>query len=204
MSSVTLPRSARAAGELLLSLCDGDAKRMTEAIGYGPCAGFLMNTGLASALPSGVAAGTGANGRAVDPITGEYEPTEEERALDEINRMTDAEKEAEAERLFVLFDRLNKTGVVQVRHPMAAAHDSGRFEEIEAQTAQQEAERQEQEDQQTERDVEREMAAHKRRKEEAKLRAQKLAQPKPALVDAVAEQQSVKPVEHDARSETAP
>ncbi|GAK67542.1 uncharacterized protein PAN0_019d5770 [Moesziomyces antarcticus] len=215
MSSVTLPRSARAAGELLLSLCDADAKRMTETIGYGPCAGFLMNTGLASALPSGVAP-TGANGRTVDPITGEYEPTEEERALDEIDRMTDAEKEAEAERLFVLFDRLNKTGVVQVRHPMAAAHESGRFEEIEAQTAQQEAERQEQEDQQTERDVEREMAAHKRRKEEAKLRAQKLAQPKPvqaeaaARVDAAVEQQApaaaiepVEAVEHDARSETA-
>ncbi|CDR99771.1 hypothetical protein [Sporisorium scitamineum] len=98
MSSVTLSRPACASGELLLSLCNGDAKQMTEAIGYGPCAGFLMNTGLASALPSGAAA-TDSNGRMVDPITGEYEPTEEEKAMDEINRMTEEEKEAEAERL---------------------------------------------------------------------------------------------------------
>jgi hypothetical protein len=40
--------------------------------------------------------------------------------------MIDAEKEVEAERLFVLFDRLNKTGVVQVRHPMAAAQGAVR------------------------------------------------------------------------------
>ena len=173
MSSVTFSRLARASGELLLSVCDGDAKQMTEAIGYGPCAGFLMNTGLASALPSG-AASADSNGRTIDPITGEYEPTEEEKAMDEINRMTEEEKEAEAERLFVLFDRLNKTGVVQVRHPMQTASEQGRFEEIEAQTEADEKARREKEDEETEREVEREMAAHKKRKEEARIRAQKL------------------------------
>ncbi|TKY87049.1 hypothetical protein EX895_003726 [Sporisorium graminicola] len=173
MSSVTLSRPARASGELLLSLCNGDAKQMTEVIGYGPCAGFLMNTGLASALPSGVAPAD-SNGRTVDPITGEYEPTEEEKAMDEINRMTEEEKEAEAERLFVLFDRMNKTGVMQVRHPMAAAHESGRFEEIDAKAEADEKARLEKEDEEAEREVEREMAAHRKRKEEAKVRAHKL------------------------------
>ncbi|KAJ1021861.1 hypothetical protein NDA16_003624 [Ustilago loliicola] len=174
MSSVTLPRLARASGELLLSLCDGDAKRMTETIGYGPCAGFLMNTGLASALPSGTTATSGPDGRTIDPITGEYEPTEEERARDEINRMTEEEKEAEAERLFVLFDWLNKTGVVQVRHPMEKAQQEGRFEEIQERSEQEERKRLEKEEQETEEVVEREMAESKRRKEEARVRAQRL------------------------------
>ncbi|KAJ9476146.1 hypothetical protein PHBOTO_006219 [Pseudozyma hubeiensis] len=174
MSSVTLSRLARASGELLLSLCNGDAKQMTETIGYGPCAGFLMNTGLASALPSGSAATAGANGRTVDPITGEYEPTEEEKAMDEINRMTEEEKEAEAEKLFVLFDRMNKTGVVQVRHPMAEAQESGRFQELDEKAEKEERERGEREDEEVEKEVEREMAAHRKRKEEARVRAQKL------------------------------
>ncbi|CBQ71513.1 conserved hypothetical protein [Sporisorium reilianum SRZ2] len=173
MSAVTLSRPARASGELLLSLCHGDAKHMTDTIGYGPCAGFLMNTGLASALPSG-AAPADSNGRAVDPITGEYEPTDEEKARDDISRMTEAEKEAEAERLFVLFDRMNRTGVVQVRHPVAAAHESGRLEEIDARVEADERARLEQEDAEVERAVEREMAAHRKRKDEARVRAQKL------------------------------
>lgn len=184
MSSVTLPRLARASGELLLSLCEGNAKQMTETIGYGPCAGFLMNTGLASALPSGTTSTSGPDGRAVDPITGEYEPTEEERAMDEINRMTEEEKEAEAERLFVLFDRLNKTGVVQVRHPMEKAREEGRFEQIEKRTEQEERKRVEKEEEEAEREVGREMAERKRRKEEARLRAQRLVGKSPAAAAA--------------------
>ncbi len=168
MSSVTLPRLARASGEVLLAVCDGDAKKMTEAIGYGPCAGFLMSNGLASALPtSSVSANS--NGRSIDPITGEYEPTEEERAMDEISRMTEEEKEAEAEKLFVLFDRLNKTGVVQVKHPMAAAQEEGRFEEIgEKQRAEEQLKREQEEDE-LEREVERDMAAHKKRKKRLRI-----------------------------------
>ncbi|SNX88010.1 uncharacterized protein MEPE_06721 [Melanopsichium pennsylvanicum] len=178
MSSVTLVRSARASGEVLLALCDGEAKVMSEKIGYGPCAGFLMNTGLACALPSGVKGSEGSNGRVVDPITGVYEATEEEKAMDEINTMTEEEKEAEAEKLFVLFDRLNKTGVVQVRHPMATAKDEGRFEEVDENVDKEERERIEKEDEEVESQVEREMAAYKKRKEESSIRAQKfMSQP---------------------------
>ncbi len=117
--------------------------------------------------------------------------------------MTDAEKEAEAERC-VLFDRLNKTGrgagaasdgcrtrfgaVRGDRGPDGPAGSGAARAGRPTDGARRRARN----------------GAHRRRKEEAKLRAQKLAQPKPALVDAVAEQQSVKPVEHDARSETAP
>ena len=156
-----------------------------------------MNTGLASALPSGTTSTSGPDGRAVDPITGEYEPTEEERAMDEINRMTEEEKEAEAERLFVLFDRLNKTGVVQVRHPMEKAREEGRFEQIEKRTEQEEWKRVEKEEEEAEREVGREMAERKRRKEEARLRAQRLVGKSPA---AAAETQAA---EGSGKSESA-
>lgn len=173
MSSISLSRVARASGELLLALCNGDAKQMTEAVGYGPCAGFLMNTGLASALPTSAAPTS--DGRTVDPITGEYEPTDEEKAMDEINHMTEEEKEAEAERLFVLFDRLNRTGVMQARHPMEKAQEEGRFEEITQKVEEEEMARRRKEEQDDEKQVEREMEERRRRKEEARLRAQKLA-----------------------------
>ncbi len=100
--------------------------------------------GLASALPIGT---TQSNGRSVNPITGEYETVEEE----EISKMSEEEKEREAERLFVLFDRLNRTGVVQARHPMAAAQEQGRFEEIEARAEEEERKRRKEEEEETER-----------------------------------------------------
>ena len=47
--------------------------------------------------------------------------------------MTEQEKADEAERLFVLFDRLAKTGVINVDNPLQKAQQSGRFEEIQEQ-----------------------------------------------------------------------
>jgi Guanine nucleotide exchange factor synembryn len=42
--------------------------------------------------------------------------------------MTDEEKEREAERLFVLFERMEKLGVAQ--NPVRSMQQSGRFEEL--------------------------------------------------------------------------
>ncbi|KAL1839804.1 hypothetical protein VTK73DRAFT_3914 [Phialemonium thermophilum] len=44
--------------------------------------------------------------------------------------MTDEEKEREAERLFVLFERLKKTGVVDVQNPVEQAFREGRVQEL--------------------------------------------------------------------------
>lgn len=41
--------------------------------------------------------------------------------------MTEAEKEREAERLFVMFDRLNKNGAITVENPITAAKQAGKF-----------------------------------------------------------------------------
>ncbi|EPQ25675.1 uncharacterized protein PFL1_06747 [Pseudozyma flocculosa PF-1] len=178
MSSVMLQRTARAAGEMLLAICESDPKSMTEAIGYGPCAGFLMNSGLASALPPSYTNGNGSSpdgsGRTVNPITGQFDPTAEELAAD-MDSMTEEEKEAEAEKLFCLFDRLNRTGVVKVQDPREKLHEEGRFEEIDGAREDEERRRMEEEDENDERIVEREMRERKKRMEEARRRARKLA-----------------------------
>ncbi len=53
-----------------------------------------------------------------------------EEPEDDGPEMTEEEKEREAERLFVLFERLKKTGVVDVVNPVEQAMREGRFEEL--------------------------------------------------------------------------
>ncbi|CAO1613181.1 unnamed protein product [Sympodiomycopsis kandeliae] len=119
MSSVCYTRLSQVAGELLLALCKSDAKTMVNEIGYGPCAGFLVSKGLIGSLPEGPPpSSTSSEGRSINPITGQYDPSSQETATDPINNMTEEEKEAEADRLFDLFDRLNRNGVISVQNPM--------------------------------------------------------------------------------------
>ena len=61
----------------------------------------------------------------VNPITGQKLDMESNLEIE----MTDEEKEREAERLFVLFERMQKLGV-GVQNPVRAAQRSGRFEEL--------------------------------------------------------------------------
>jgi len=70
--------------------------------------------------------------REVNPITGQF--LDEEDHGPSFADMTDEEKEREAERLFVLFERLKKTGVVDVENPIAKAmrENHGRVTEIES------------------------------------------------------------------------
>ena len=77
-------------------------------MGYGNVAGFLFNKGLVTGPPtSGGASGPDdASGTQINPITGAIQ--EERPDID----MTEEEREREAERLFVLFDRLERSGAV--------------------------------------------------------------------------------------------
>ncbi|CAG8735726.1 7885_t:CDS:2, partial [Racocetra persica] len=61
----------------------------------------------------------------INPITGQYLDDEAPSLSD----MTDEEKEREAERLFVLFERLKKTGVMNVVNPVEEAAKSGKLNE---------------------------------------------------------------------------
>jgi Guanine nucleotide exchange factor synembryn len=81
---------------------------LISQVGYGNVAGFLFNKGIVTGPPSsGEASGpSDSSGAQINPITGAIQ---EERAEIE---MTEEEREREAERLFVLFDRLERTGAV--------------------------------------------------------------------------------------------
>ncbi|MCO5565936.1 hypothetical protein L7F22_019611 [Adiantum nelumboides] len=173
MGSQNYPRLARASGEVLLAICGGRAGQMTAEIGYGPCAGFLTNIGQAHAVPESEI--NDSSGRPIDPITGKVLPTAEEMARQDaesgLSEMTEEEKEAEAERLFGLFDRLDKTGIIKVdkrSNPMQNAVDSGRFQEIDEEEDKKRLEEEAKEDEELEASVEREMRAF-REKQNGKL-----------------------------------
>lgn len=99
---------------------------LASYVGYGNVAGFLFNKGIMSAPPrsaTSTAPTTTASGVPIDPITGVQET--ERKHLDE---MTDEEKEREAEKLFVLFDRLERTGALPPsQNPIRKAAQEGKL-----------------------------------------------------------------------------
>ncbi|KAF1797562.1 guanine nucleotide exchange factor, partial [Mucor lusitanicus] len=104
------------------------ASKFTQQVGYGNAVGFLVNKGIPMEPPQGSSSETQED---VNPITGQYV---KEEKLPDLKDMTDEEKEREAERLFVLFERLKKTGIIDVENPIAKAmqESQGRFEEIQS------------------------------------------------------------------------
>lgn len=96
----------------------------------------------------------------INPITG---AVEEPLSVDE-PKMSEEEKEREAERLFVLFDRMNKNPAIQVQNPITEAKQSGRFEEISRIEDEKEAKRLQEEEDEDEREAMEEMKRYKERK----------------------------------------
>ena len=98
---------------------------MSSYVGYGNVAGFLFNKGILSAPPP-AQTGTGApettpDGTPINPITGIAQSKEP------LPQMTDEEKEREAEKLFVLFDRLERSGAMAPnQNPIRKAIASGK------------------------------------------------------------------------------
>ncbi|KAF7984825.1 hypothetical protein HWV62_10757 [Athelia sp. TMB] len=107
LSSVHHARLKDAVGEMLFAICDSNATTLSAQVGYGNVAGFLFNKGVMSApaQPSNSTLVT-PSGEAINPITGtlQTEPIP--------NDMTDEEREREAEKLMVLFDRMERTGTI--------------------------------------------------------------------------------------------
>ncbi|KAJ7717065.1 guanine nucleotide exchange factor [Mycena maculata] len=135
LGSVYHARLKDSVGELLYAVCDEDAGTMSTLLGYGNVAGFLFNKGIMSAPPPptapepsasdapGSGEGTSAAAAAaalpanINPITG----TAQEAKAPE-PEMTPEEKEREMEKLFVLFDRLERTGALPPsQNPMRKA-----------------------------------------------------------------------------------
>ncbi|KAG8889079.1 hypothetical protein FRB98_005828 [Tulasnella sp. 332] len=130
MASVYFPKLKDSIGEMLFALCNSDANMMGAQLGYGNIAGFLFNKGIMAPPPppkdSGGAAGDYIpDDPDINPITGsKYKP----EGPDPLAGMTDEEKEREAEKLFVLFDRLEKMGMAV--NPMRKAQQEGKLEEL--------------------------------------------------------------------------
>ncbi|KAL9127421.1 MAG: hypothetical protein Q9217_003690 [Psora testacea] len=118
---------------LLFELSSEDPADFVRNVGYGYAAGYLMTHNIpapASLDASERDAGekvTSVDGQEINPITGQRRDME---PPDPRLGMTDEEKEREAERLFVLFERLKATGVMNVANPVEQAAREGRLEEV--------------------------------------------------------------------------
>ncbi|KAJ2414342.1 hypothetical protein GGI10_002451 [Coemansia sp. RSA 2530] len=122
-----------AIGDFLLALLGQDVSTFILAVGYGNAAGYMLARGIA--IPESVLKQVREavdSEPMVDPVTGRYLNNDADK---ELANMTDEEKEREAERLFVLFERLNKTGFIKVENPVHAAMESGRFQEIDEESS---------------------------------------------------------------------
>jgi Guanine nucleotide exchange factor synembryn len=99
---------------------------LSAQVGYGNVAGFLFNKGVfnppAQTSSTGADIPTASSGVPINPITGIAQtPTS-------MPDMTDEEKEQEAEKLFVLFDRLEKSGSIQPsQNPIRKAVEQGKL-----------------------------------------------------------------------------
>lgn len=113
---------------LQFELSNKDANDYVKNVGYGYAAGYLMSHKIP--IPEsaeGAAGDISSSGIPTNPITGQR--LDKEPPI-EIPNMSQEEKEREAERLFVLFERLQATGLVNVKNPVEIARDEGRFEEL--------------------------------------------------------------------------
>ena len=117
-TSAAAPNVRESTSSLLFELSDKDATSFVRNVGYGFASGFLMThdlpvpenalegwstgeTGESSAEDPGEKV-TKVNGMEINPVTGQRRDMEPAAPGPE---MTDAEKEREAEKLFVLFER---------------------------------------------------------------------------------------------------
>lgn len=105
-SSASLLQLRDNVSTLLFELSDSDPSKFIHNIGYGHAAGFLATHQID--VPQEAMGGQGASssgsgtGADVNPVTGQWRNKEE---VDDLPEMTEEEKEREAERLYVLFER---------------------------------------------------------------------------------------------------
>ena len=135
-TSAVAPGLREGISSLLFEISNKDATLFVRNVGYGFAAGFLMTHNLPipdNALKGDVRSGdlggrlTTIDGKEINPVTGQRRDME---PGDPGPEMTDEEKEREAERLFVLFERLKATGVINVVNPVEQALQEDRFEEV--------------------------------------------------------------------------
>lgn len=87
---------------LMFELSDKNVDTFVKNVGYGFAAGFLTNSNISMSQPTASSTESSSSSRNINPVTGQYKDKEKE---DDLPPMTDEEKEREAERLFVLFEK---------------------------------------------------------------------------------------------------
>lgn len=125
-TNAVAPQLRDAISHTLFEMSDKDASIFVENVGYGYASGFLFQNNI-PVPENAVGDGIGDSDRPVNPITGQFLDQETGPDLPE---MTEEEKEREAERLFVLFERLKKTGIIDVQNPVEQYMRDGRFQDI--------------------------------------------------------------------------
>lgn len=133
-TSPILPSLRENISSLLFELSDQDAAKFVKNIGYGFASGFLMSHNIEIPSSAMEANSTSSSNDVegdidINPVTGQ-KLSAESRDATSAEEMTEEEKEREAERLFVLFERLKATGVIDVKNPVQQAVDEGRFQEL--------------------------------------------------------------------------
>ncbi|KAI9841332.1 MAG: hypothetical protein M1837_000765 [Sclerophora amabilis] len=138
-TSPMAPTLRESVSALFFELSGKDATSFVQNVGFGFASGFLMTHNVPipdNALDAWSTGGSnqtdpssvdGTPDGSINPITGQRVGNE---ATSNEPDMTEEEKEREAEKLFVLFERLKKTGVVDVQNPVEKAVQEGRFEEL--------------------------------------------------------------------------
>lgn len=122
------PQLRETISELLFDMSDKDASTFVNNVGYGFASGFLFNKNLPIPQNASEAfASVGRPNRPVNPVTGQFLDTENQPSIPEMDQ---EEKEREAERLFVLFERLRANGIITAENPVRTAQQEGRFEEL--------------------------------------------------------------------------
>ncbi|ROW07825.1 hypothetical protein VMCG_03564 [Cytospora schulzeri] len=125
-TNAVAPQLRDAISHTLFEMSDKDASLFVENVGYGYASGFLFQNNIP--VPNNAAGDDGGDSdRPVNPVTGQFLDQETGPELPE---MTEEEKEREAERLFVLFERLKKTGIIDVQNPVEQFMREGRFQDI--------------------------------------------------------------------------
>jgi hypothetical protein len=128
-TSAMTPALRGSISSLLFELSHKDPATFVHNVGYGYASGFLMSNNIQMPEELVKANEEAGEGEAipVNPITGQRLDKEENVQMEP---MTQEEKEREAERLFVLFERLKATGVMDVQNPVEEAYRSGRIQEL--------------------------------------------------------------------------
>ena len=116
------PTLREAIFSLIFQLVDSSPAALVDAIGYGYASGYLFSHNIP--IPANLQ-NPGGRGD-VNPVTGQRLDAE---SIPDFTEMTDEEKEREAERLFVLFERMRTLGV-GVENPVRVAQQSGQLEEL--------------------------------------------------------------------------